>query len=42
MVPTDRGLFGQVGYMMFTRKTGTVYVSGSTGQVCHSTLFFPG
>ncbi|HEX9969846.1 MAG TPA: hypothetical protein VGB03_06875, partial [Acidimicrobiales bacterium] len=35
------GLIGQVGYIDVHQKTGTVYVSGSTGQVCHSTLSNP-
>jgi hypothetical protein len=35
------GLIGQVGYIDVHQKTGTVYVSGSTGQVCHSTLTNP-
>ncbi|HLM58982.1 MAG TPA: Calx-beta domain-containing protein [Pyrinomonadaceae bacterium] len=35
------GLIGQVGYIDVHQKTGTVYVSGSTGQVCHSTVVLP-
>jgi len=35
------GLIGQVGYIDVHQKTGTVYVSGSTGQVCHSTITLP-
>src|SRR5438094_902343 len=43
--PTNRrqsgptgGAIGQVGYIDVHQPTGTVYVSGWTGQVCHSTL----
>ncbi|HEV8685961.1 MAG TPA: DUF11 domain-containing protein [Gaiellaceae bacterium] len=32
------GFIGQVGYIDVNQNDGTVYVSGSTGQVCHSTL----
>ncbi|HEX9968723.1 MAG TPA: hypothetical protein VGB03_01185, partial [Acidimicrobiales bacterium] len=35
------GTIGQVGYIDVHQKTGTVYVSGSTGQVCHSTVNLP-
>ncbi|HEX8560970.1 MAG TPA: Calx-beta domain-containing protein [Pyrinomonadaceae bacterium] len=35
------GAIGQVGYIDVHQKTGTVYVSGSTGQVCHSTVNLP-
>ncbi|HEX6182581.1 MAG TPA: Calx-beta domain-containing protein [Pyrinomonadaceae bacterium] len=35
------GAIGQVGYIDVHQKTGTVYVSGSTGQVCHSTVTLP-
>jgi hypothetical protein len=35
------GTIGQVGYIDVHQKTGTVYVSGSTGQVCHSTITLP-
>jgi hypothetical protein len=35
------GTIGQVGYIDVHQKTGTVYVSGSTGQVCHSTVILP-
>jgi len=31
------GAIGQVGYIDVHQPTGTVYVSGSSGQVCHST-----
>jgi hypothetical protein len=35
------GAIGQVGYIDVHQKTGTVYISGSTGQVCHSTVILP-
>jgi hypothetical protein len=35
------GAIGQVGYIDVHQKTGTVYISGSTGQVCHSTAVLP-
>ncbi|HEX8098472.1 MAG TPA: hypothetical protein VF507_10565, partial [Pyrinomonadaceae bacterium] len=35
------GLIGQAGYIDVHQKTGTVYISGSTGQVCHSTTTLP-
>ena len=35
------GAIGQVGYIDVHQKTGTVYISGSTGQVCHSTVTLP-
>jgi hypothetical protein len=35
------GSIGQVGYIDVHQSTGTVYVSGSTGQVCHSTVTLP-
>jgi cell division septation protein DedD len=35
------GLIGQVGSIDVHQKTGTVYVSGDTGQVCHSTVLVP-
>jgi hypothetical protein len=35
------GSIGQVGYIDVHQKTGTVYISGSTGQVCHSTIVLP-
>src|ERR671928_1944643 len=35
------GTIGQVGYIDVHQKTGTVYVSGSTGQGCHNTAFNP-
>jgi hypothetical protein len=35
------GTIGQVGYIDVHQKTGTVYISGSTGQVCHSTVILP-
>jgi hypothetical protein len=35
------GAIGQVGYIDVHQKTGTVYISGSTGQVCHSTVVLP-
>jgi len=38
---TTAGAIGQAGYIDVHQKTGTVYVSGSTGQVCHSTVTLP-
>ena len=35
------GTIGQAGYIDVHQKTGTVYISGSTGQVCHSTVILP-
>lgn len=35
------GAIGQVGSIDVHQKTGTVYVSGNTGQVCHSTVILP-
>ncbi|MGB8510648.1 MAG: hypothetical protein WCD76_19915, partial [Pyrinomonadaceae bacterium] len=35
------GQIGQVGYIDVHQATGTVYISGSTGQVCHSTITLP-
>ena len=35
------GAIGQVGYVDVHQKTGTVYISGSSGQVCHSTVILP-
>jgi hypothetical protein len=35
------GAIGQVGYIDVHQATGTVYISGSTGQVCHSTTTLP-
>jgi hypothetical protein len=35
------GLIGQVGSIDVHQKSGRVYVSGSTGQVCHSTAALP-
>jgi hypothetical protein len=35
------GAIGQVGYIDVHQKTGTVYISGNTGQVCHSTVILP-
>jgi hypothetical protein len=35
------GQIGQVGYIDVHQATGTVYISGSTGQVCHSTVVLP-
>jgi hypothetical protein len=35
------GAIGQVGYIDVHQKTGTVYISGSNGQVCHSTITLP-
>lgn len=35
------GNIGQVGYIDVHQATGTVYISGNTGQVCHSTTFLP-
>ena len=35
------GQIGQVGYIDVHQATGTVYISGSTGQVCHSTVTLP-
>ena len=35
------GTIGQVGYIDVHQATGTVYISGSTGQVCHSTVTLP-
>jgi hypothetical protein len=35
------GAIGQVGYIDVHQKTGTVYISGSSGQVCHSTVTLP-
>jgi hypothetical protein len=35
------GSIGQAGYIDVHQATGTVYISGSTGQVCHSTLILP-
>lgn len=35
------GSIGQAGYIDVHQATGTVYVSGSTGQVCHSTVILP-
>jgi hypothetical protein len=35
------GSIGQVGYIDVHQATGTVYISGSTGQVCHSTVVLP-
>jgi hypothetical protein len=35
------GSIGQVGYIDVHQKTGTVYISGSSGQVCHSTVVLP-
>jgi uncharacterized repeat protein (TIGR01451 family) len=32
------GAIGQVGYIDVHQPTGTVYLSGSSGRVCHSTL----
>lgn len=32
------GAIGQAGYIDVHQATGTVYVSGSSGQVCHSTM----
>ena len=36
------GAIGQVGYIDVHQATGTVYVSGSTGQVCHGDPPLPG
>ncbi|HVF50942.1 MAG TPA: Calx-beta domain-containing protein [Pyrinomonadaceae bacterium] len=36
------GAIGQVGYIDVHQATGTVYISGNTGQVCHSTVTIPG
>jgi hypothetical protein len=35
------GTIGQAGYIDVHQTTGTVYISGSTGQVCHSTVILP-
>jgi hypothetical protein len=35
------GQIGQVGSIDVHQASGTVYISGSTGQVCHSTLLLP-
>ena len=35
------GAIGQAGYIDVHQATGTVYISGSTGQVCHSTVTLP-
>ena len=35
------GAIGQVGSIDVHQATGTVYISGSTGQVCHSTMTLP-
>lgn len=35
------GAIGQVGYIDVHQATGTVYISGSNGQVCHSTTTLP-
>jgi len=35
------GTIGQAGYIDVHQATGTVYISGSTGQVCHSTVTLP-
>ncbi len=35
------GAIGQAGYIDVHQATGTVYVSGSSGQVCHSTIILP-
>ncbi|MET0648513.1 MAG: hypothetical protein ABW208_18025, partial [Pyrinomonadaceae bacterium] len=40
-VAQTAGLIGQVGYIDVHQKTGTVYVSGGTGQVCHNTTTLP-
>ncbi|HEX8687459.1 MAG TPA: hypothetical protein VF654_13205, partial [Pyrinomonadaceae bacterium] len=36
------GTIGQAGYIDVHQASGTVYISGSTGQVCHSTVNLPG
>jgi hypothetical protein len=35
------GAIGQVGYIDVNQKDGTVYISGSSGKVCHSTTTLP-
>ena len=35
------GTIGQAGYIDVHQSTGTVYISGSSGQVCHSTTTLP-
>src|SRR5437763_8971784 len=35
------GAIGQAGYIDVHQATGTVYISGSSGQVCHSTVTLP-
>ncbi|HEY8184471.1 MAG TPA: Calx-beta domain-containing protein [Pyrinomonadaceae bacterium] len=35
------GTIGQAGYIDVHQATGRVYISGSTGQVCHSTVVLP-
>lgn len=35
------GAIGQAGYIDVHQATGTVYISGSTGKVCHSTVTLP-
>ncbi|MDQ3744768.1 MAG: glycoside hydrolase, partial [Acidobacteriota bacterium] len=35
------GAIGQAGYIDVDQKTGRVYISGSSGQVCHSTVTLP-
>src|SRR5919206_5259054 len=36
------GTIGQAGYIDVHQKTGTVYISGSSGQVCHGDPPAPG
>ena len=39
---TSAGAIGQAGYIDVHQKTGTVYISGSSGQVCHGDPPAPG